>query len=41
MWSANILIGAAGIFILVKSARETKFISWTWTEKLIPRKFRS
>jgi lipopolysaccharide export system permease protein len=38
MWSANILIGAAGIYMLVKSARESKFISWEWMEKLIPRK---
>jgi lipopolysaccharide export system permease protein len=36
MWSANILIGAAGIYMLVKSARETKFISWAWVERLIP-----
>ena len=36
MWSANFLIGAAGIYILVKSARETKFISWAWAEKLVP-----
>jgi len=37
MWSANILIGAAGIYILVKSAREATFISWKWTERLVPR----
>lgn len=37
MWSANILIGSAGIYILVKSARETTFISWRWTEKFIRR----
>jgi lipopolysaccharide export system permease protein len=41
MWSANILIGAAGIYILVKSAKETKFISWAWTDKLLPKKLRS
>ena len=40
MWSANILIGIAGIYILVRSAREATFISWKWTEKLIPRRFR-
>ena len=40
MWSANILIGGAGIYILIKSARETKFLSWKWTEKFIPRRFR-
>lgn len=40
MWSANILIGGAGIFILIKSARETTFISWKWMQKFIPRRFR-
>jgi len=40
MWSANILIGIAGIYILVRSARETTFISWRWTEKLIPKMLR-
>jgi lipopolysaccharide export system permease protein len=40
MWSANILIGGAGIFILIKSAKETTFISWKWTQKFIPKKFR-
>ncbi|MFQ6031343.1 MAG: LptF/LptG family permease [Candidatus Zixiibacteriota bacterium] len=40
MWSANILIGGAGAYILIKSAKETTFISWRWTEKFIPKKFR-
>jgi lipopolysaccharide export system permease protein len=40
MWSANILIGIAGIYILVRSAKEATFISWKWTEKLIPRRYR-
>ena len=40
MWSANILIGGAGIYILVKSAKETKFISWKWTERFVPKRFR-
>jgi lipopolysaccharide export system permease protein len=40
MWSANILIGGAGIYILVKSAKETKFISWKWTEKFVPKRYR-
>ncbi len=40
MWSANILIGGAGIYILIKSAKEITFISWKWTEKFIPKKFR-
>jgi len=40
MWSANILIGGAGIYILVKCAKETKFISWKWTERFVPKRFR-
>ncbi len=40
MWSANILIGGAGIYILVKSAKETKFLSWKWTEKFVPKRYR-
>jgi lipopolysaccharide export system permease protein len=40
MWSANILIGGVGIYILIKSAKETKFLSWKWTEKFIPHRFR-
>jgi len=40
MWSANILIGGAGVYILVKSAKETKFISWKWTERFVPRRYR-
>jgi lipopolysaccharide export system permease protein len=40
MWSANILIGGAGTYILVKSAKEAKFISWEWTEKFVPKRHR-
>lgn len=40
MWSANILIGGAGLYILVKSAKEAKFISWEWTKKYVPKRFR-
>jgi lipopolysaccharide export system permease protein len=40
MWSANILIGAAGFYLIVKSAREIKFLSWAWLEKIIPAKLR-
>jgi lipopolysaccharide export system permease protein len=40
MWSANILIGGAGTYILIKSAKETTFISWRWTQKFMPKRFR-
>jgi len=40
MWSANIIIGALGIYIMIKSTKETTFISWEWTKKFIPRRFK-
>ncbi len=40
MWSANIIIGALGIYILIKSAKETTFISWEWTKKIIPKRLK-
>ena len=38
MWSANFLIGTAGLFLFIKTYKEAKFISWGWLEKIIPRK---
>lgn len=40
MWSPNILIGGAGILLVRHMVKETTFISWNWTNRLIPRKFR-
>jgi lipopolysaccharide export system permease protein len=40
MWSANLLIGAAGTYLLIKSARELRFISWAWLERLVPGKLK-
>jgi lipopolysaccharide export system permease protein len=40
MWSANIVIGMAGLYILVRSAKEIRFISWEWTKKFIPKRAR-
>src|SRR5574341_494778 len=40
MWSANILIGGIGLYLLIKSAREIKFLSWAWLEKITPAKLR-
>jgi lipopolysaccharide export system permease protein len=37
MWSANFLIGGVGIFLLVKTARETVFIPWEWLDRLTAR----
>ncbi len=40
MWSANILLALLGIYILVRSSKETTFISWKWAERIIPGRFR-
>lgn len=40
MWSANILLALAGGYILIRATKEATFISWKWTEKLIPKRFR-
>lgn len=34
MWSANFLIGGVGVFLLVRTARETVFIPWEWLDRL-------
>jgi lipopolysaccharide export system permease protein len=41
MWSANFLMAALGIWLLVKSARERVTISFDWLQKLIPKQMRS
>ncbi len=41
MWSANILIGGAGIYILIKSARETQLIPRAWARKFVAARFRN
>ena len=40
MWSANIVIGVAGVYLIIKSAKEIKFFSWNWLEKITPAKLR-
>ena len=39
MWSANLLLAIVGVYILVRSTKETTFISWKWTVKFIPKRF--
>jgi lipopolysaccharide export system permease protein len=34
MWSANILIGGAGIYILIKSARESRLFPQAWSRRV-------
>ncbi|OGU77710.1 MAG: permease [Ignavibacteria bacterium RBG_16_34_14] len=41
MWSANILLGIAGIILTIKSVKETVTINFSFLKKLIPKQFRS
>ncbi|MCI0531771.1 MAG: LptF/LptG family permease [candidate division Zixibacteria bacterium] len=40
MWSADILVGATGLYLLIRTAREARFISWNWLEKFVPARLR-
>ena len=40
MWSPNILIGSAGILLVRHMIKETTFISWEWTKRLLPKRFK-
>ena len=40
MWIANILLGVIGIFLTIRSARETLVIQWSSIARFIPRRWR-
>jgi lipopolysaccharide export system permease protein len=41
MWIANILIGAAGIYLTYRVGREALIIDWSIFRRLIPRRWRT
>ncbi len=41
MWIANILIGAMGIVLVLRGARENPVIDWSIFARLVPRRFRT
>lgn len=41
MWAANVLIGLAGLYLTVRSAKETLLINWSRVARLVPKRFRS
>ena len=41
MWSANFLLGAIGILLIMKSVRETVTLEFSWFQKFIPKTWRS
>jgi lipopolysaccharide export system permease protein len=40
MWSANILLTIAGIFLTIKTVKETVTINFMWIRKFVPKQFR-
>ena len=40
MWSANILLGVAGIILIYRSQKETVTLNFSWLSKLLPKQFR-
>ena len=40
MWAADLLIGAVGIYLTVRVAREQVIIRWDFLSRLIPRRWR-
>lgn len=41
MWTANILLGIAGILLIIKAVRETVTINFSFLGRLIPKQFRN
>jgi lipopolysaccharide export system permease protein len=41
MWTANILLGIAGIFLVIRSVKETVTISFSFLRKFIPQQWQS
>jgi hypothetical protein len=41
MWSANILLGSAGLFLTYRSVQETITIRFEFLKKLIPKRWRT
>ena len=39
MWLANFIVGAFGIYLLIRTAKETSFINFDFLSRLIPRRF--
>lgn len=37
MWLANIVVGAAGVFLAIRSVRESTFIRWEWLTNLLSK----
>ncbi|MEX0736252.1 MAG: LptF/LptG family permease [Bacteroidota bacterium] len=41
MWSANIVLGLLGVYLVIRTARENLIIDWSILERLVPKKWRT
>jgi len=40
MWIANIIIGLFGVYLTIRSARETLMINWSSLTRFVPKQWR-
>lgn len=40
MWMANIVLGAIGIYLTIRTLKETVVIDWTQLQRFVPKRFR-
>jgi lipopolysaccharide export system permease protein len=41
MWSANMLIGLAGVYLTIRIGRESLVINWSFLQRFVPRRWRT
>jgi len=41
MWSANVVIGAAGIYLTIRTAKESLLINWDALQRFLPKRWRT
>ena len=39
MWLANFIVGAFGIYLLIRTAKESSFINFNFLTRLLPKRF--
>ena len=40
MWSANILLGFAGVILMYRTVKETVTLNFSWLSRFLPKQFR-
>jgi hypothetical protein len=41
MWIANAVIGSMGIYLTIRTARESLTLDFSWMQRFIPKSWRS